>query len=381
MTLQVLASAEVAPRLTRRALLGGFAVVGAGAMLSACGQGHAIAPTAKPDGKMEGRLNVYSWGDYDDPGNLKAFQKRGVTVQLDSFASNEEMIAKLSTTRGTSGYDVVVPTGSYVPMMSQNKLLAPLDHSLLPHFSNVESTYRDQPWDPDNRYAVCKDWGTTGFVYDTTRIRRDLTSWADFLDAAQHEASGSTSVLDDPFEFAAMYLAANGHDLNTTDKARLDACEKFMVDKLAPHVRSFSSDPTQNIVQADFALLQTYNGDARFAMLEAEDKRWKFVFPTPTANLWMDTWAIAAGCQRPDSAHAFIDFMLRPSVGAKEMAYIGYPTGLHGQRERATEMKLPMRDLIFPAQTVLDRLTPGVLSSAQPHLVRILGRAQAKAGS
>ena len=113
--MKILVPHTAAPRLTRRALLGGATVVGLGA-LAGCSD-RAYAPTAAVDGKREDRLNVYSWGDYDDPDNVRRFRReRGITIQLDAFASNEEMIAKLGTARGTSGYDVVVPTGAYVPL-------------------------------------------------------------------------------------------------------------------------------------------------------------------------------------------------------------------------------------------------------------------------
>lgn len=144
--MRVLAPREAVPRITRRALLGGMTVLGVGA-LAGCGA-KTYAPTAIPDGRPEDRLNVYSWGDYDDPANVRRFRRqRGVTVQLDAFASNEEMIAKLGTARGTSGYDVVVPTGGYVPQMVANGMLAKLDHSLLPNLANLEPSARGRDWD------------------------------------------------------------------------------------------------------------------------------------------------------------------------------------------------------------------------------------------
>ena len=93
--MKILVPHTAAPRLTRRALLGGATVVGLGA-LAGCSD-RAYAPTAAVDGKREDRLNVYSWGDYDDPGNIRRFRRaNGIKVQMDAFASNEEMIAKLS---------------------------------------------------------------------------------------------------------------------------------------------------------------------------------------------------------------------------------------------------------------------------------------------
>ncbi|CDO20466.1 MULTISPECIES: extracellular solute-binding protein [Mycolicibacterium] len=378
--LRILASPSDAQRITRRSLLAGFAVAGAGLALSGCARGGVPSPPA--DGRLEDQLNVYSWGDYDDPDNLAEFSKRGVTVQVDNFGSNEELVAKLGAARGTSGYDIVVPTGSYVPMMAHAGLLEKLDHSYLPNLANVEATYLRQPWDPTNQYAVCKNWGTTGFVYDTTVVDRELTSWGDFLDAAQKEARGKTTLLEDPWEVCSVFFAANGFNLNTTDERQLDACERFMVDTISPTVAAFVSQVSAQLVQGQFAMMQAFNGDVRLALLEDDDPdRWRFVFPTPTANLWMDTWAIAKGAKHPDAAYAFINYMLEPEVGMKEMEHIGYPTGLIGQRQLAMQNEVPMTDLIYPTQATLDRLTPSEVNDASGRLVKIFNRMQAGAAA
>jgi spermidine/putrescine transport system substrate-binding protein len=95
----------------------------------------------------------------------------------------------------------------------------------------------------------------------------------------------------------------------------------------------------------------------------------------------MDTWAIASGSQHPDSAHEFIDFMLSPDVGIREVDYNGYPTGLVGQAVLAKEMELDMIDLIFPDRHVLERLVAAEITESQERLVKIWGRMQAKAGA
>jgi spermidine/putrescine transport system substrate-binding protein len=378
--LRILASPNDARRITRRSLLAGFAVAGAGLALSGCARGG--VPSPAPDGRMEDQLNIYSWGDYDDPDNLAEFGRRGVTLQVDNFASNEELVAKLGAARGTSGYDIVVPTGSYVPMMAHAGLLETLDHSYLPNLANIDPSYLHQPWDRTNQYAICKNWGTTGFVYDTRVIDRELTSWNDFLDAALNEARGKTTVLEDPWEACSIFFAANGFNLNTTNPRELDACERFMVDKLAPTIAAFASQVSAQLVQGQFALMQAYNGDVRLALLEVDNPdRWRYVFPTPTANLWMDTWAIAKGAQHPDAAYAFINYMLEPEVGMKEMEHIGYPTGLIGQRQLAMQNKVPMTDLIYPTQATLDRLTPSQLTDSSGRLVKIFNRIQAGAAA
>ncbi|KAA1424523.1 spermidine/putrescine ABC transporter substrate-binding protein [Mumia zhuanghuii] len=377
---RVLAPRAEAGRISRRALLGGFAVIGTASLLG-CGS-RSIASTASTDGALEGRLNVYSWGDYENPDNIRAFREdNDVTVQVDSFASNEEMIAKIGASRGTSGYDVLVPSGQFVPMMVANDLLSKLDHSLIPNLANLEPAFTAQPWDPGNVHTVPKSWGTTGFAYDQTLIDGRPTSWQDFLDLAAGQASGSVSLLDDAWEVASIYFGAKGIDPNTTDPADLDAAEAYLTEQLAPHVRNFNSAPTQSVIQNEMALLQMYNGDARLAFSESDDAdRWRFVYPTPTANLWVDTWALARGAQHVDSAHAFIDFMLDPEVAIGEVDWNGYPTGVAGQRALAEEWELDMLDLIFPPEKVVARLTPAELTDAQDRLTSILEQVQAKAG-
>ncbi|MGO4105958.1 spermidine/putrescine ABC transporter substrate-binding protein [Leifsonia sp. YAF41] len=381
--LRALVPAASVGRISRRAVLSGFVVLGATGALTSCSRSTAFASSALPDGAVEDHLNVYSWGDYSDPANIAKFQKSGTTVQLDSFGSNEELIAKLGATRGTSGYDVVVPTGNYIPMMSANGLLQELDHSYLTNFENIDPLYRDQSWDPGNKYSVCKNWGTTGYVYDSRVITRELTSWADFLEVAQNEASKNLSVLEDPWEVTSMYFAANGIDPNTTKKADLDAAEEFLVNKLAPHIKAFNSSAVQSgMPEETFVLMQAFNGDVRQGLLVSDvPEAWKFVYPTPTANIWMDTWAIAMGSQNMDAAYAFIDFMLEPEVSFRELDYIGYNTGVTGVEKMAREREFERPDLVFPSAEVVQRLTPAVVNEASERLVAIMNRMMAKAGS
>ncbi|GAB3402931.1 spermidine/putrescine ABC transporter substrate-binding protein [Schumannella luteola] len=372
-------------QITRRALLSGFAVSATALTLAACARETGLAASAPLDGELESQLNVYSWGDYDDPRNISAFQrKNGVTVQIDSYGSNEEMISKLGATRGTSGYDIIVPTGVYVPLLAKNKLVQKLDLSKLKNFDNLLPAYRDQSWDPGNVYTVCKDFGTTGYAYNTEVIDREMTSWQDFLDVAETTASHNTALLEDPWEVSCIWFAANGIDPNTTKESDLDACEKYMVNTLAPHVKAFNSSAAQSgIPQETFSLIQAFNGDVRQAFLATEKppKNWKFVFPTPTANLWMDCWAITTGAQHPDSAYAFIDSMLEPEVAYRELDYIGYSTGLRGQEELARKRDYDFPDLVFLTEEVEKRLTPSLVTDATERLTSIMNRMMAKAGS
>lgn len=377
-----LAPRAASARLSRRALLAGFGVVGLGA-LSACGKNTKMAASPPTDGKLESKLNLYSWGDYDNPELLDAFKSQNdILVQVDAYGSNEELVAKLSTSRGTSGYDVVVPTGSNIPQMLEHDLLQELDLTLIPNFEHMDPNFTHQYFDPDNTYSICKAWGTTGFVYNTKKITRELTSWQDFLDAAQKEAAGTTALLEDPWEVSAIALAAQGFSLNTQDEGELDKARKIIVDDLAPNVKAYVGNAATSMIQGSFTLLHAFNGDARQGLTEVKDpENWKFVFPTPSANLWMDCWAIATGAPHPDAAHAFINHMISPDTAVDQLDYIGYPIGTKGLAEQAKKADLDQQDLIFPAQKVLDRLEPSKQTPADQIRTKILTDAQARSGA
>ncbi|MGO2860167.1 MAG: polyamine ABC transporter substrate-binding protein [Brevibacterium sp.] len=377
-----LAPRTASARLTRRALLAGFGVAGLGA-LSACGRNTKMAESPATDGELESKLNLYSWGDYDNPELIAAFKAQNdVLVQVDSYGSNEELIAKLSTSRGTSGYDVVVPTGSNIPQMLEHELLQELQMDLIPNFEHMDPNFTNQYFDPDNRYSICKAWGTTGFVYDTKTITHEMTSWQDFIDAAQKEGAGTTSLLEDPWEVSAIALAALGYSLNTEDEGELEEARTIVVDQLAPNTKAYIGNVATGMIQGSFTLLHAFNGDARQGLSEVPNPEdWKYVFPTPSANLWTDCWAIATGAPHPDSAHAFINHMISPDTAVDQLDYIGYPIGTKGLAEQAEEADIDERDLIFPTQEVLDRLEPSKQTPADQIRTKIFADAQARSGA
>ncbi|MFC4138987.1 MULTISPECIES: spermidine/putrescine ABC transporter substrate-binding protein [unclassified Microbacterium] len=387
--IRILASSEAVPmisrELSRRGFLGVAAAAGAAAILTACSpNGGTSAAPAATGGALESELSVYTWGDYDSPDVLKAFTKeKGPKIELSSFNSNEEMIAKLTAAKGSAGYDIVVPTGVYIPQMVQNGLLQKLNHDLIPNLKNVDAAFAGRGWDPDNEYSICKAWGTTGFVYDKTVITRELTGWADFLDAAQKEASGKTSMLDDASELTGVYFWANGIPWTTQDTADLDAAEDFLVNTLAPHIEAFDSYPGGGAIQqASHVLMQAYNGDVRLALMESEEPdRWQWVFGGPKTEIWMDNWAIPVGAPHPEAAHAFIDYVLDPEVSLEELDYIGYHTGVAGIEQAAKDAGLVMLDLVFFTPEQIETMEEGEVNESLTRVVDIYNKVKAAAGA
>lgn len=387
-TVRILASTSaakiIASEVSRRRFLSFVGAAGATGLLAACAGPGTSADVAATGGPLEKGLSIYTWGAYDDPAVLESFTKElGPNITLDSYGSNEELISKLVAAKGTAGYDIVVPTGNFIPQMVQNDLLLKLNPDLIPNMSKTDPVYLAQDWDPKNEYSICKAWGTVGYVYDTEIIPRELVTWEDFIDAAQNEASGKTSVLDVPVNLAGIYFWSNGIDQNTTDEADLAAAEKFLVEELAPHISAFDSYPGgEAIPQSTNALIQAFNGDARIGILNSENPdKWKFVIGAPETELWMDNWCIAKGAPNPEAAHAFINYTLDPAVSLLQLQYIGYHTGTAGIEAAAQEAALPMLDLVFFNEEQLKTMKTAQLTEAQQRLVDMWNATKAAAGA
>ena len=328
--LRILIDRASAARLTRRGLLGMAGASALGLTLGACGDGGSTAgsPLGSGDGLAGGGgLNIFTWAEYTDPEVVSAFSdSSGVDVVLDVYDSNEAAIAKLELAGGSSGYDIVVPTGVFIPQMVQKGLLQPLDKSKLPNISTVDPIYLDQPWDPGNEYSVCKSWGTTGIVYDSKVITEPITGWADFLRvAALPEVSGSVSALAVPGDLVGIVFWRDGIDWTTVDPDELDRAEQVLLAELVPHLRAFDSYPAAAMLEGSYVLSQVFNGDARTVLLE-DPERYKWVLGAPKTELWMDNWTIPADAPNVDAAHAFIDNVLRLEVSAREVDFHGYNT-------------------------------------------------------
>jgi spermidine/putrescine transport system substrate-binding protein len=357
---------------------------------SGTGLGVATGDYSRVVNKSSGTLNMYTWGAYNDPdivGSL-AESQLGIKMQVSYYTSNEDLITKLEASKGTSGFDVVVPTGPYVPQMIQNGLLEKFDKSKLPNMANVDPIYMAQAWDPTNDYSVCKDWGSTGWFYDKTKITTEIKTWSDFIAVCQGEGSKNCSVLDTPANLAGMYFWANGIDWNTEEAADLDAYEKFIVDEFASHIKAFDSYPSDKIAEGAYAVSMMWNGDARAAFPKIIDAGgnvddWVWGLGSPTTELWMDNYCIAAGAPNIDAAHSWINWILIPEVSIKDLDYHGYNSGMKNMSQLLTELKpdLEYGDMIFFEDAQVETMRTQEINSSLDRLVDILNKVKAAAGS
>lgn len=304
-------------------------------LLAACNGGPAGGPTLPeaaddPDEEaglqLASELAVFNWANYIDEDILADYEREyGVRIIYDTFASNEDLLAKLQA--GAVGYDVIFPSDYMVEQMRELGLLAELDKSLIPNLANVDDAFLDPPFDPGNRYCMPYQWGTTGLAYRNGHpffSQNPPDSWAYIFEPELLEqyADGGIHVLDDQREVMAAALAYLGYSVNETDESRLEEARDLIL-RARPYWRVFStSDYDYTLLIPDEVVLSlAWSGEAANAYWhtydeELDDGNWYYVIPQEGGVIWVDNMCVTASSQRQETAMHFINYLLDGEVGA-----------------------------------------------------------------
>lgn len=298
-------------------------------------------------------LHVYNWSAYIDPQIYKDFEAEfGIRVVEDTFASNEELLAKLQA--GATGYDVIVPSDYMVNIMRQQGLLAELDHSKIPNLSNIDPQFADPPYDTGMRHCVPYQWGTTGIGYNAEIFPEPPDSWAYLFDPnLVAPYSRRFTMLNDAREVVGAALKYLGYSLNTTNEAELLAARDLLI-RQKPWVYAYDSEQYRALLPAgEIVLAQGYSGDV--FMVAAEDERIRYAIPREGTSIWMDNLCIPASAPNKEAAHQFINYLLRPDVGARISNYTRYASPNAAARAHIAP-ELLADPAVYPPPEVMARL-------------------------
>ena len=306
-------------------------------MLASCGKKEGDAPAMASSAEEEKVLNVYNWSDYIAPDTLAKFEKEtGIKVTYDVFDSNEVLETKLVT--GNTGYDVVVPSLTFLARQIQAGVFMPLDKTKIPNLANMDPEIQANiaKLDPGNAHSVNYLWGTTGIGYNVKKIREifgdaaPVDSWAlvfDPVNLAKLKECG-VYMLDTPSEIIPPVLNFLGEDPNSFDPVVIAKAEARLKE-LRPYITQFhSSEYINALANGDACVAVGWSGDIFQAATRAQEANngveIAYVIPKEGAPMWFDMMAIPKDAKHPNNAHAFINFILRPEIAAEISNYVAY---------------------------------------------------------
>lgn len=350
----------------------------------------ALGLVPQPGFAQDKEVHIYNWSDYIDPSILEDFTKEtGIKVVYDVFDSNEILETKLLA--GKTGYDIVVPTATFLNRQIKAGVFAKLDKSKLPNLKNMwpEIMQRVAAYDPGNDYSINYMWGTTGIGYNEAKIKERMPdaptdSWALVFDpnVVKKFKDCGVMVLDAPEDLLPSVMAYLGLKPEWTQENITKAAEHLA--KIKPYIRKFhSSEYINALANGDICLAVGYSGD----MLQARDRAEEagkgvsvtYSIPKEGAQLWFDQMAIPADSKNKDNALVFLDYIMRPEVIAKASDFVNYANG-NLASQQFIDKKVLDDPGVYPPPAVMERLFT-VATIADSKTQRAVTRAWTKAKS
>jgi putrescine transport system substrate-binding protein len=364
------------------------ALAALGVLLVGCSKpAQESSAAAAVDTDEEKVLNVFNWSDYIEPSLIEQFESEtGIKVNYEVMDNNDLLDTKLRA--GRSGYDVVVPSASYLANQIKSGIYQKLDRSKITNWDKLDPQIMKalEAFDPGNQYAVNYMWGTSGVAYIEEKIleidpNAPVDSFAIFYDPNEIKKfqKCGVSILDAPGEVVGTVLMYLGKDPNSESLDDLAAAEKVLT-AIRPYVRKIESSAyIDNLANGEWCLSLGWSGDVLQAADRAEEAgqpfHVKYHIPKEGAVMFFDNLAIPADAAHVKNAYLFIDFLNRPEIAAKNSNYIAYANG--------NSASLPLIDDevkgnpdVFPPPEVMAKLVPDLPESAdyQKALTRVWQR-------
>jgi spermidine/putrescine transport system substrate-binding protein len=341
------------PRISRRSALRGAGLLGASAVLAACGvegSNDEAAPQASGfwDGKTQaGVLDFANWPLYMDTDkvggktvypSLQDFTKQtGIKVNYKEVINeNDAFLGKINPSLKAgqpTGWDLIVITnGGSIEKLIRQKFLIELDHAKLPNFQkNAGPAYKDPSFDPGNKYTLAWQAGLTGLAYNPKLTKRPITSFNDLFDPA---FKGKITMFGDDTDYPTLTMIGLGIDpeKSTEEDWKRTAAK---MKELRPQIREFvdNAGEAEGLSSGNAWISMAYSGDI-FVLNNSGSPDIKFVVPKEGAVLWQDNMAIPKGAKHPVDAITYMDYVYRPEAAAKLAAYIGFITPVPAAKEK-----------------------------------------------
>jgi spermidine/putrescine-binding protein len=172
-----------------------------------------------------------------------------------------------------------------------------------------------------------------------------VDSWATFQDAKYH---GKMTMMDDGREVIGAFLRYRGHSLNSTDPQQL-ARSKADAIQAKKHLKAYISAPVKaQLISGDVWIAQLWNGDTTQA--KAEQPNLAYAIPKEGCTIWGDSMCVPRSAPNKRAAHEWMNYILRPDVGAALSNATGYGT------PNAPAAKMLDTPVPYPSEEELKRL-------------------------
>lgn len=270
-----------------------------------------LTPPGYGQGKKKSVLNLFCWSEYVPQPVIDGFTKStGIKVNVENYASNEEMLSKLLA--GGSKYDLIQPSEYTIEALIRADKLETLDPASIPNLKNLDPAFTKLPHDPEGKYSVPWMVGSVGIVINTAKVKDPVKGYKDVFSGKYKKR---IVILNDAREMVSWALSSLGLPINDITPENLDKAKPVLAEWL-PQVKVYDSDsPKTALLNGDVDLGIVWSGEA--AILYKKNKKYQYVLPEEGAHRFIDSLAVPKGAPNKDNAQKFINYILTPEVSVK----------------------------------------------------------------
>jgi spermidine/putrescine-binding protein len=273
-------------------------------------------------------LSLLVWEGYADPSFIKGFEATcNCKVVAAYMGSSDELVAKLKG-GAASNYDVISPSSDVATMLSRSGLVAPLDLSKIPNYSQVSPKLTSMPLVKNDGkvFGVPLTWGPNPLLYDKTAFPQRPATWAELWDPKYKD---KLSLWDD---LSSVYMAAQvlgfGKQYPTAiydlSDAQLEEVKAKLI-ALKPNVRKLWSTGGEltNLFQNHEVIAAMgwplVTNQLRKAGLPIEEE-----IPSEGTTGWIDHLMITTSSENKDLAYALLNYMISAQTQKQLSDVTGY---------------------------------------------------------
>lgn len=258
--------------------------------------------------QAQGKLALYNWGDYINPEILDRFTKEtGIKVTLDTYASNEEMLAKIQA--GATGYDIVFPSVHMNDIMIKLGLLEKVGVNGMKGFENIDPAALRSRNDPKSEYCLPYAWGTVGIMYNKRKIPQ-LSSWKEFFAYAEKNPK-KVAMLDDMREVLGVGLILNGKSVNSRSPEDIKLAQETIL-RQKKNLGAFSYEVIPLVESGDLAAAHYFVGAMMYVLKKPDELG--YVIPAEGATMYQENACVLRSAPNKANARRFLEFYLRPEI-------------------------------------------------------------------
>ena len=271
-------------------------------------------------------INVYNWGEFlsDGYGKTLAVNKEfekltGIKVNYSTFASNEELYAKMRNK--SVKYDVIIPSDYMISRMIEEDLLMPLDFAKIANFKNIDENFKNLEYDTQCKYSVPYMWGMVGIIYNKKYIKKEVNSWASLWDK---DYSGKILMFSNSRDSFGLALKKLNYSVNSKKKSEILAAS-LQIAEQKKLVQAYVMDEIFNKMENEEAIIAPYYSGDAITMMK-ENNNLEFVYPKEGTNKFVDAICIPKDSENAEVAYLYINFLLEPQVALANVKHTGYST-------------------------------------------------------